>query len=635
MTRAERVEQLLDNLLARRESGEIVSVELLLLENADLQPELGEAIEFAALMGTARGLAPPAAAHRMPVLSDDELNAPIDLSSSGDEDAVGSLLSPLIGGYEIIRMIGRGGQAVVFEGRQLSTRQRVAVKVLNGGQFATPRSRGRFEAEAFILASFHHPAIVGIIDRGTTADGSMYIVMPFADGPEIDDYFSTQRETLDVRSVARCFAAIATAIGVAHSQNIVHRDLKPSNIRVDSTGQPRVLDFGLARLLGIDNQYKNLARTMTAERTMVGSLPYASPEQVRGDRDLDGRADVYALGLMIFEVCAGAPAYPRDVPVADLIKNILQRDPGRASARRTHIKGVNRSIDLVLKRCLCKKPEGRYANAAELAGDLDRIATNQKIAAKRPYLRGALTIAAVTAAIVVLGLRLDKSAWPDNPTVMPRPLLVTLPTMTSSVGAKLVQIPTGQMYVGSPSYVADHGDRELQQLVTIERPFWIGTTEVTRRQYAKITAPRFAEQIEGAELPVTDVTLDEAKDFCRRLSEREHRHYRLPTEAEWEFACRARGQVTSPTTSRLNQIAWWAGNSTGRLHAVGGLAPNVWGLYDAIGNAAEWCEPKSPSVWPYRGGTFESGASFCRPESHCTTVTGTKSNTIGFRLAAD
>ena len=153
----------------------------------------------------------------------------------------------------------------------------------------------------------------------------------------------------------------------------MHRDLKPSNVRIDSHGHARVLDFGLARLLGGSNLRGVTELTMTADRQIVGSLPYASPEQLRGDRELSAPTDVYAIGLMLYEAVAGEPAYRSDVPMPELIKNILHYEPKRPSTRPSRRHGVDRSLNNVLARCLAKSPADRFTNAAMLAADLEAI----------------------------------------------------------------------------------------------------------------------------------------------------------------------------------------------------------------------------------------------------------------------
>ena len=190
MTRAQRVEQVLADLLQRRAAGELVSDQQIITEHADLQPELADALSFTKRIVEARER--PSASEILPaeplrLLSHEELDAPIQLSAI-DENADGPTEQdspPKVSGYTVVNEIARGGQAVVYRARQHSTEQLVAIKVLFGGRFASPQSRARFDREASILATLNHPDIVGIIDRGRTADGFDYIVMPFIEGPDV------------------------------------------------------------------------------------------------------------------------------------------------------------------------------------------------------------------------------------------------------------------------------------------------------------------------------------------------------------------------------------------------------------------------------------------------------------------
>jgi serine/threonine protein kinase len=330
-------------------------------------------------------------------------------------------------GYQIISEISRGGQAAVYKAVQESTGRKVAVKILPGGALASAQSRARFDREAAILARLEHPDIVSIIDRGCTADGSLFLVMPYIDGCSLEE-FAGESQMADADfpdRVLRSFVKIAWAVHEAHAQGIVHRDLKPSNIRVDARGEPHLLDFGLARLLEPDDdddapaQGRTPLHTLTVAGQVVGSLPWASPEQATGRvGEIDRRSDVYSLGVCLYQCLTGQFPYPVTGSIAQTIDHITSTPPGRlrdtgvvwtTGHRERAGTGRLAEIDAVLNRALAKLPAERYATAADFARDLEAIVAGRPVSAgaspaSEPVVRGRLLrrFALIAAAILTL-----------------------------------------------------------------------------------------------------------------------------------------------------------------------------------------------------------------------------------------
>jgi len=240
--------------------------------------------------------------------------------------------------------------------------------------------------------------------------------------------------------------------------------------------------------------------------------------------------------------------------------------------------------------------------------------------------------------------------------------------ITNSIGMKLVLIPAGEFMMGSPEYDKDaDADERPQHKVRITKPFYFGATEVTQEQYEKVMRknPSWfsktdggADKVKGIDassFPVEMVSWDDAAEFCKRLSTKEGQTYRLPTEAEWEYACRA-GSTTrycfGDDPKQLHEYAWFSDSRDGRPHPVGQKKPNRWGLYDMHGNVSEWCsdwygqdyyaesptdDPTGPVAGPtrvYRGGSWGSSASYCRAAYHNGDRPGARSPGLGFRVAA-
>ena len=284
-----------------------------------------------------------------------------------------------LGNYEILQEIHRGGQGVVYKANQKSTHRTVAIKFVRHGAFATPRERLRFEREIDLASQLNHPHIVTVFDGGIS-NGQHFCVMEFVDGKPLNTYAtesSISRQSTEL--LVELFETICRAVGFAHSRGVIHRDLKPANILVDKDGQPKVLDFGLAKVLKVDNEEEHIPRTLTGE--FVGTLAYASPEQVRVDPALvDTRSDVYSLGVLFYEMLTGGFPYDVGGSFVETLNQIAYAEPNRPMLSQGKI---NLDLETILLKCLSKEPERRYQNANTLADDLRRYLEGRPIDARR------------------------------------------------------------------------------------------------------------------------------------------------------------------------------------------------------------------------------------------------------------
>ncbi|MBU0639669.1 MAG: protein kinase [Planctomycetes bacterium] len=281
-------------------------------------------------------------------------------------------------GYEIVREIHRGGQGVVYLAQQTSTRRAVAIKVIREGPFAGQHDQARFKQEVRILGQLNHPAIVTIHDSGLAA-GSAYFVMDYIPGQPLDAYVADEKPS--VAALLELFATICDAISAAHVSGVIHRDLKPNNIRIATDGRPNVLDFGLAKIAVDQPREPAQPQTMTATGQFVGSLPWASPEQAAGlPARIDVRSDVYALGVIMYQMLTGRFPYPVTGSIRDVLDHIQNAPPTRPS---TITRQINDEIETIVLKCLSKDPERRYQSAGELARDVRRYLNGEAIEAKR------------------------------------------------------------------------------------------------------------------------------------------------------------------------------------------------------------------------------------------------------------
>ena len=300
---------------------------------------------------------------------------------------------PSIPGYTDLMELSRGGQGIVYSGVQISTKRRVAIKVLLDKHNHSATARHRFTREIDLIASLKHPNIVRIYDSGVTEDDQLFFVMEFIEGESLDAYLDfahmppslpdvLTESAADTKTVIDVFLRIATAVSHAHQRGVIHRDLKPSNIRIDSSGEPHVLDFGLAKIADeLTDSESTVWRTETSQvGSFFGSLPWASPEQAEGEhRTIDVRSDVYSIGVMLYQALAGSFPYDMTGSMREILTRISNDEPRRdASIWRKY----GADLETIVMTCLAKAPERRYQSAHELANDLQRLKANEPIMAR-------------------------------------------------------------------------------------------------------------------------------------------------------------------------------------------------------------------------------------------------------------
>ncbi len=295
------------------------------------------------------------------------------ISDGSRDDPSEAADSEGVEGYRIVRVIGRGGQGIVYEAEQLSTGRRVALKLLVLG-FDAGQRRQRFEREIQLAASLRHANVVTIFDSGTNARGRPYLAMELIEGKTVVEDAKERR--LSAREILRLFEKICAAVGHAHRRGVIHRDLKPGNVLVDRDGEPRVLDFGLAKTLRGDAPLSS-----APSGSFFGTLPYASPEQLGHDPDLvDMRTDVHALGVMLYEVLAGRHPFATDGSVAEVVRAIGDTEPAPPSRI---VPGLGDEVDTIVLTAMAKEPERRYGSASALGDDIRRLLHDEPIVARR------------------------------------------------------------------------------------------------------------------------------------------------------------------------------------------------------------------------------------------------------------
>jgi len=291
-----------------------------------------------------------------------------------------------VGRYAVLGVLGRGGMGTVFEARQEHPRRSVALKLMREC-LRSPQSLRRFELEAELLGRLDHPGIAHIYEAGAAeasyptgrVQSEPFLAMELVRGDSLIRYATRQGLSLTRR--VELLIRICDALHYAHQKGVIHRDLKPANVVVTEDGQPKILDFGVARAVEQDRQETITAHTAAGQ--LVGTLHYMSPEQLLCDpRSIDTRSDIYSLGVVAFELlCGQAPIDVSALPVAQAIRRLVEHDPPRAGRLNAELKG---DLEAILAKALEKQPDSRYASAAEFAADLRRFQRHEPVLA-RPY----------------------------------------------------------------------------------------------------------------------------------------------------------------------------------------------------------------------------------------------------------
>jgi eukaryotic-like serine/threonine-protein kinase len=603
----------------------------------------------------------------------------------------------LVDRYRVIRCLGWGGMGEVYLATHEVMGNQVAVKLVRSDRVQNPGAISRFRNEIRTLARLRpHAHIAAAFDAGEWRCRP-YLVVEYVPGTNLEDYVK-ERGPLPVDEACVFMRQAASGLAYIHANGFIHRDLKPSNLMVTVDRQVKILDLGLSGLA--EREQLASSAQLTPAGVLLGTLDYLSPEQAADPRQADERSDLYSLGCTFYHLITGRPPFAESSGLLKLAAHARDAVPPMGKSRRDL---PPRLVDVV-ERLLAKRPQDRFQsteqfvaaldhyNACEQLSGLVALTPNDVVAEddqrtgglekdnlrrgidsqtvalhRRTWFRAVLG-GGVGAAAIVLALWIDRAR-------NPRPMREK-EWVIPDVGIEMVRIPAGGFVMGSPESDPDADDCEKPaHPVTISRPFYLGVCEVTQKQYERIMGTNPSYHAPGQDgysdlkantkqtfpdtdnLPVEAISWTDAVAFCQKLSDlpserHAKRRYRLPTEAEWEYACRA------GTTTR-----YYFGDSAidGKVYAnlpndqrgtpllVGSLLPNAFGLKDMHGNVREWCQdrwseryptgpqidrlvPASDSKHVVRGGCYHFRAENGRSASRFG-IPDHPARNIGFRVA--
>jgi len=557
-------------------------------------------------------------------------------------------LASQYGRYRLLKPLGEGGMGAVWLALDTELQREVALKVPHFPPGTDPVVLERFKREAQVAARIDHPNFCPVLDIGHD-QGRPFYVMPVVKGRPLADYIR-QDQPWPLLNAAGLVSAVASALAALHGHGIIHRDIKPANIMIRETGEVVLMDFGLARL------YEGTTAGLTATGQTLGTPAFMAPEQIGGDGTKVGpAADVWALGVLLYQLLAGrlpftgsalevygrilhlAPEPPsvfrpdRDsrldaVCLHALTKDARQRPAGMAafatlivqtfeqerqrqeqarcqaeeqSRREQEEFRRQREVQERQQQALVRlREEGEAKLARLIRAALDRTAG--KPTPKDNELANELVrqyqLAKERAEAIVCE---EFERWQTAQFRKPRPGDTTSIDLGRGIAMRFAWCPPGTFLMGSPPGERDRENDETQHQVTLSKGYWLGIHPVTQSQWQAIMGDN-PSRFKGGTLPVEMVSWENCQEFASKLGARTGKRFRLPTEAEWEYACRA--GTTTPfhfgaalSTDQAN----YDGNFThgkGRKGVyrqqttpVGNFPANAWGLHDMHGNVWEWC----------------------------------------------
>jgi formylglycine-generating enzyme required for sulfatase activity/predicted Ser/Thr protein kinase len=573
-----------------------------------------------------------------------------------------------IGRYQIRAELGRGGMGVVYRAYDPELDREVALKsvMLEG---VTPEQKQTNEQylarEARAAARLQHPHAVAVYDFFSSGDRA-FIVMEFVRGANLEAMLATGDVSNKPRSL-QILREAASALDAAHQAGIVHRDIKPGNILLDELGRVKLADFGIARLTT-----GNVTHTAPSIGGTAGTLSYMSPEQVRG-ATLDGRSDQFALAVVAYQLLTGQLPFQAETWIAQSFK--ILNEP-HAPARSWN-PDLPEAVDHALNIALSKEPTQRFPTCSAFVEALTASVPEKKQETKKttvwivaPMLllaavfivgmvwRTMRTMEGTVAEAPASGVATGAPTPAEPPTPVAAQTVPVAPPQSAPVAEEslavildgipmdFASIKPGRFVMGCNTC---DDSQKPEHMVEISKPFQMGRTEVTEKHWnAAMTG-----KATGSNKPKVNLSWKDTQAFLAKLNALgDGFHYRLPTEAEWEYCARANDPGEYP--KNLDDVAWTSSNSGDQLQeAASARMGNLWGLYDMLGNASEWTgdwldaeyyakspakDPKGPASGTmriFRGGNGGTGQMIANYSHRMADEPGAKGPWLGFRVVRE
>lgn len=551
--------------------------------------------------------------------------------------------------YDVIKEIGRGGMAIVYMAVQKSLSRTVALKVIPINFSQDLEFSARFKHEALESAKLSHQNIITIYDTGEK-QGYQYISMKYLSGRSLQQRIR-EKGNFNEDEFINVFSQLLDALHHAHAKGIIHRDIKSSNIIFDDKNKPIIMDFGISK--------SKQSSGLTIKGSFIGTLEYASPEQIESSDNIDHRADIYSIGIVGFEMLSGK--VPFEGSINTVISKVLNEEPRSLKSIATL---NNPNLSKVIHKAISKKPSDRFNNADEFKHSLTNLQksnNNTKSSGNKKYINLILVLFIVLSGLIILGYYSYKNkrasheqTLSTNPTDAPvnvNSLKKTGSLKLTDIGLEMVKISGNKFVMGN-----EFGDTDESpsHKVTIN-DFFMAKTEVTESLWDYIMSDT-RTSIKKEQIPKTNISWDNVQIFLRKLNKKTNLSFRLPTEEEWEYAAKGgiygtklKFPLTYSGSTNPNQVAWFNENAGGAKHTVKAKKQNQLDLYDMSGNVWEWCND-SYSKTKYmkaggnnqnksdekviRGGGFLSSKADLRTSNRDSYKKHNANDEIGFRIVA-
>ncbi|MCM8541230.1 MAG: bifunctional serine/threonine-protein kinase/formylglycine-generating enzyme family protein [Lentisphaeraceae bacterium] len=607
------------------------------------------------------------------------------------------------GKYTAEKKLGKGAMGEVFYGIHPNLDIPIAIKTLAKSLVDDELFVDRFIREAKMAAQLRHENAIMIYDADHDEENH-FIVMEFVAGGDLKDLIEKEG-SLPEKEALRITKCVASALQAAAKYGIIHRDIKPDNIMLAEDGTPKLADLGIARQ-NVDGQVNT---TMTG--VIVGTPSYLAPEQAHDSKTVDARADIYALGCTLYKMLSGKCPYEGNTALSVMMKHINEPIPDI----RQEVPEVSEYTAELLQKMMAKSPEDRPSSAAELIKLIDDFKRSPEPPPKKvePVKKEvAVSGKAYTATLVLAGLILvlvlaivflpgNSQPQQENTVDAKTNVEVQAPSPASSIdsimikdlGIEMIPVKATTFMMGAQEGEAQTDADETLHSVTISSDYYLSKLELSVgawKAFSDATAYSTAAESRGWssfydsqgrwEQRVADVnwkninledddaismiTYEDALEFCKWLTAREKTagrlpegyEYTLPTEAQWENACRAASSTPYANGKTVDQLGWTAENSSRRVHKRGLKEANDWGFYDMHGNVWEFCLDRSEGQGYFdvstsvyrdgvtdplsttgrksinRGGSYPDREELCRSASRSHGALTYSSNNHGIRL---
>jgi len=543
--------------------------------------------------------------------------------------------------FRLVKELGKGGMGVTWLADELDEdgkkKQAVVCKILSKELINDENAIGNVLEVFDLTKELNHTNICPLLNWFQDPVFKKFLVMRYAEGERLDVWFEKlpgHENGLAPATVLPILENIAEALDAMHLRKIIHRDVKPQNI-IFSTQDPKLakpwlIDFGIAQAVNDSDPDHNKQKS--------GTPIFMAPEQHYGNSQ-DARTDQYALAVTAFWLLTGHFPFYADT-AEELSAN--KKFPQLTLAT------VSESLKPTFLRALAYEPKDRFESCGEFVKALKSQPTQPSSPSQMPTpavktgfwqkLRTLFSFGSSTSRSALQSERIDSFA-PTRSAAGTRRVWTV-----NGIKYAFRWCPPGSFVMGSPKMEPNRDDGEIQHKVTLTRGFWMLETPVTQAMWEDIVET-YPCHFSGKDLPVEQVSWDDCQEFCKKLSKKLGLTVSLPTEAQWEYACRA--GTTGAYAGNLGKMGWYSSNSRRKTHPVGQKKPNAWGLYDMHGNVWEWCQdwyglysasptsdPTGPNSGSYRvnrGGGWGDGAQCCRSAIRFRTSPDSRCNDLGFR----